>query len=146
LAKMLDALDVQPGDRALYIAGGLGYGAAVLGRMTAEVVMVEADAGLAGAAQATLGAGNVLVVNGPLEAGAAGSYDVILIEGGVQEVPEALLTQLAEGGRIAAIFMQGALGAVKIGHKADGRVNWRFSFNATAPVLPGFAKAAAFAL
>ena len=146
LAKMLDALDVQPTDRALYVAGGLGYGAAVLGQMTASVVMVESDAGLAGAAQATLGAGNVCVVTGPLESGAAGSYDVILIEGGVQDVPETLLAQLAEGGRIAAIFMQGALGAVKIGHKSDGRVNWRFSFNATAPVLPGFAKAAAFAL
>jgi protein-L-isoaspartate(D-aspartate) O-methyltransferase len=146
LAKMLDALDVQPTDRALYIAGGLGYGAAVLGQMTASVVMLEADAGLAGAAQATLGAGNVSVVTGPLQAGVAGSYDVIVIEGGVQDVPEAVLAQLAEGGRIAAIFMQGALGAVKIGHKADGRVNWRFSFNATAPVLPGFAKAAAFAL
>ena len=149
LAKMLDALEVQPSDRALYIAGGLGYGAAVLGRMLASVVMVEADAGLAGAASATLsgqGAANVSVVTGPLEAGSAGAYDVILIEGGVQDVPEALLAQLAEGGRIAAIFMQGALGSVKIGHKADGRVTWRFSFNATAPVLPGFAKVAAFAL
>ena len=146
LAKMLEALDVQPSDRALYIAGGLGYGAAVLGRMLASVVMVESDAGLAGAAQATFGAGNVSVVTGPLEAGAAGSYDVILIEGGVQHVPEALLAQLAEGGRIAAIFMQGALGSVKIGHKAEGRVTWRFSFNATAPILSGFAKAAAFAL
>ncbi|MDZ4391466.1 protein-L-isoaspartate O-methyltransferase [Cypionkella sp.] len=149
LAKMLDALDVQPSDRALYIAGGLGYGAAVLGQMLTSVVMVESDAGLAGAASATLagqGVSNVSVVTGALEAGSAGAYDVILIEGGVQEVPEALLGQLAEGGRIAAIFMQGALGAVKIGHKAEGRVTWRFSFNATAPVLPGYAKAAAFAL
>ncbi|GLS87903.1 protein-L-isoaspartate O-methyltransferase [Cypionkella aquatica] len=149
LAKMLDALDVQPTDRALYIAGGLGYGAAVLARMVASVVMVEADAGLAGAAQGSLGGqgvGNVSVVTGALEAGSAGSYDIILIEGGVHDVPEALLSQLAEGGRIAAIYMQGPLGSVKIGHKADGRVSWRFAFNATAPVLAGFAKAPAFAL
>ena len=49
LAKMLDALEVLPSDRALYIAGGLGYGAAVLGQMLTSVVMVESDAGLAGA-------------------------------------------------------------------------------------------------
>lgn len=151
LAKMLDAMDVQPGDRALYIACGLGYGAAVLGRMLASVVAVESDAGLAGAAQAALaeqGAANVTVVNGALDAGAAktGPYDVIVIEGGVQDVPEALLAQLAEGGRIGAVFMQGALGTVKIGHKSEGRLNWRFAFNGTAPILAGFAQAAAFAL
>ncbi|MDB5660582.1 MAG: protein-L-isoaspartate O-methyltransferase [Cypionkella sp.] len=148
LAKILDALDVQPTDRALYVAGGLGYGAAVLARMLTSVVLLETEA-LAAAAQASLAAqavSNVTVVSGPLETGAPGSYDVIIVEGGVQDVPEALLAQLAEGGRIAAIFMQGALGLVKIGHKNDGRVNWRFSFNATAPVLAGFAKAPAFAL
>ncbi|MDB5666624.1 protein-L-isoaspartate O-methyltransferase [Cypionkella sp.] len=148
LAKILDALDVQPTDRALYVAGGLGYGAAVLARMLTSVVLLETEA-LAAAAQASLAAqavSNVTVVSGPLETGAPGSYDVIIIEGGVQDVPEALLAQLAVGGRIAAIFMQGALGLVKIGHKNDGRVNWRFSFNATAPVLAGFAKAPAFAL
>jgi len=151
LAKMLDALDILPSDRVLDIACGLGYSSAVLAQMAASVVAVEADAGLAGAASATLaetGVANVTVVQGDLEAGAAksGPYDVITVQGGVQEVPAALLDQLAEGGRIAAIFMQGPLGVVKIGHKADGRVTWRFAFNATAPVLPGFAKAAAFAL
>jgi protein-L-isoaspartate(D-aspartate) O-methyltransferase len=56
------------------------------------------------------------------------------------------LAQLAEGGRIGAVFMQGALGTVKIGHKSEGRLNWRFAFNGTAPILAGFAQAAAFAL
>ena len=151
LAKMLDALDILPSDRILDIACGLGYSSAVLARMAASVVAVESDAGLAGAASATLaeiGVANVTVVQGDLAAGAAqsGPYDVITVQGGVQDVPAALLDQLAEGGRIAAIFMQGPLGVVKIGHKAEGRVTWRFAFNATAPVLPGFAKAAAFAL
>lgn len=151
LAKMLDALDILPGDRVLDIGCGLGYSSAVLARMAGSVVAVESDAGLAGAASATLaevGVGNVAVVQGALEAGAAksGPYDVITVQGGVQDVPAALLDQLAEGGRIAAIFMQGPLGVVKIGHKSEGRVTWRFAFNATAPVLPGFAKAAVFAL
>lgn len=151
LAKMLDALDILPGDRVLDIGCGLGYSSAVLARMAGSVVAVESDAGLAGAASATLaevGVGNVAVVQGALEAGAAksGPYDVITVQGGVQDVRAALLDQLAEGGRIAAIFMQGPLGVVKIGHKSEGRVTWRFAFNATAPVLPGFAKAAVFAL
>ncbi len=151
LAKMLDAMDVQPGDRALYIASGLGYGAAVLARMATSVVAVESDAGLAAASVSVLaeqGVANVSVLAAALDAGAmkSGPYDVIIIEGGVQNVPEALLAQLAEGGRIGAVFMQGALGAVKVGLKSEGRVNWRFAFNGTAPVLTGFARAAAFAL
>ena len=58
----------------------------------------------------------------------------------------ALAAQLKDGGRIAAIFMQGALGTVRIGRKQGGVVNWRFAFNATAPVLPGFAAARTFML
>jgi len=54
------------------------------------------------------------------------------------------LAQIKDGGRIVAIFSEGALGVVRVGYKIDGLVNWRMSFNAGAPVLPGFAKAAAF--
>jgi protein-L-isoaspartate(D-aspartate) O-methyltransferase len=64
----------------------------------------------------------------------------------VEEIPADLLAQLKDGGRIGALFMEGALGIVRIGHKAEGRITWRFAFNATAPVLPGFAAAKAFAL
>ncbi|MEO5620529.1 MAG: methyltransferase domain-containing protein [Cypionkella sp.] len=149
LSKTLDALDILPSDHVLVIGCGQGYSTAVIARMARSVVGVEEVADLAAAASATLaaqGVGNATVQAGPLVAGAQGSFDVILIEGGVEEVPEALLSQLAEGGRIAAIFMQGALGIVKIGHKSDGRTSWRFGFNATAPVLNGFATAKAFAL
>ena len=61
-------------------------------------------------------------------------------------MPDALLAQLRDGGRIGAIFSEGALGVVRIGHKVDGRVNWRYAFNAGAPVLTGFEKAVSFAL
>jgi protein-L-isoaspartate(D-aspartate) O-methyltransferase len=145
LAKMLDALDVLPTDRVLDLACGLGYSTAVIARMAKTVDGVEPIADLAAAASTTLAA--LGVSNAAVHAAApAGVFDVIVIEGGVEEVPSALLEQLAEGGRIGAIFMQGALGVVRIGHKAEGRVNWRFAFNATAPVLEGFAKVPAFAL
>ena len=146
LAKMLDFLNITPEDHVLDVGAGYGYGAAVLSEMGARVVALEADA----TAAAALGDGNdrVAVVSGPLAAGVAASapFDVILVEGGVETVPAALIAQLTEGGRIAAIFMQGALGTVRIGTKHDGAVNWRFAFNATAPVLPGFAAARDFVL
>ena len=84
----------------------------------------------------------------PLADGAAADapFDVILIEGGVEQVPAALIAQLTEGGRIAAIFMQDALGIVRTGLKQDGVVTWRFAFNATAPILPGFAAVRKFRL
>ncbi len=151
LAKMLDALDLGPDDRVLHIGAGLGYSAAVIARMAGSVVAVEDDAGMAAEARTRLaasGAAGVRVVQGALMAGApdAGPYDAILIEGGVETVPEALLAQLKDGGRIGAIYMEGALGTARVGHKAQGKVGWRFAFNAAAPVLPGFRMAKGFAL
>jgi protein-L-isoaspartate(D-aspartate) O-methyltransferase len=61
-------------------------------------------------------------------------------------VPDALISQLKDGGRIVAIFMEGALGAVRIGHFVNGTVSWRFAFNGTAPLLPGFEAEREFAL
>jgi protein-L-isoaspartate(D-aspartate) O-methyltransferase len=90
----------------------------------------------------------VAVVAGALTEGAAqhGPYDVIIIEGAAEIVPQALLDQLKEGGRIACLFMEKALGVVRLGYKIDGAVAWRYAFNASAPVLPGFAAEKEFAL
>lgn len=149
LAKLLDALDIQPAESVLDVGTGLGYGAAVMARLAASVVALEEDADLAEGAKAALaGIGNVAVVAGPLAAGhaAQGPYDVITVQGGVEQIPAALLAQLKEGGRIGAVFMEGALGTVKVGLKTEGKISWRFAFNATAPVLPGFVAARAFVL
>jgi len=147
LAKLLDALDPQPDDRVMILGAGLGYTAALVARMAGHVVAVEDVADLATQAAARLnGLGNVTLAGGPLAAGAAkdGPYDCILVEGGAQDVPEAILAQLKDGGRIGAVFMQGALGQARIGHHIDGKINWRFSFNATAPVLVGFVRKQGF--
>lgn len=149
LAKMLDALDVQPSDVVLDLGCGLGYSTAVLAQLADFVVSVEDDADRTEEAQQILsshGVDNAAVFEAPLAEGAAknGPYDVIILQGAVETVPDALLAQIKEGGRIAAIFAEGALGVVRVGRKIDGTVNWRMSFNAGAPVLPGFAKDAAF--
>ena len=150
-AKILDTLDIQQDEMVLDIGCGLGYSAAVLGKLCEAVVAVEEDETLASEAEATLGAegaDNVAVVTGALAEGAAkhGPYDAILLQGAVEELPNALIDQLKEGGRIAVVFMDGPLGVVRIGLKTGGGVSWRFAFNATAPILPGFAKAPSFAL
>ena len=151
LAKMLEALDVRPSHVALDIGCGLGYSTAVLAHMCDFVVAIEDDEGRAQEAQSILsqqGVDNAAVMTAALPDGAAKSapYDIILVQGGVEQMPDALLDQLREGGRIAAVFHEGHLGIVRVGHKIDGTVNWRFAFNASAPVLAGFEKARVFAL
>lgn len=151
LAKILDGLMIEPTHVVLDLGCGLGYSTAVLAAMCDFVVAVEDDASLATSAQENLtaqGVDNAAVMTGPLVEGSAksGPYDIIIAQGAVHDVPAGLLDQLREGGRIACIFAEGALGVVRIGHKIDGRVNWRFAFNAGAPVLNGFEKQAAFAL
>ncbi|KIC12327.1 protein-L-isoaspartate O-methyltransferase [Leisingera sp. ANG-M1] len=151
LAKMLDAVDIQSDELVLDAACGLGYSTAVTARVAQMVIGVEEDEDMAADAQALLsetGADNAIVHTGPLAEGAAehGPYDVILVQGGAEELPAALLEQLKDGGRIAALMMSGALGEVKIGYKSGGRISWRFAFNAGAPVLPGFAAERDFAL
>lgn len=151
LAKMLDALAIECDDLVLDIGSAHGYSAAVIARMAEAVVAVEDDPARAEEARRTLaeqGADNVIMHHGPLDAGAPdhGPYDVITLQGAVEHLPQAITDQLKEGGRIACLFMQGALGQMRIGYRIDGRINWRFAFNAGAPVLPGFERHAAFTL
>lgn len=148
-AKMLEAADIQPTDVILDLGCGLGYSTAILAQLADFVVAVEDESGRAEEAQQNLsdhGIDNAAVFEGTLVDGAAknGPYDVILLQGAVEQVPATLLDQIKEGGRIVAIFAEGALGVVRVGRKIDGTVNWRMSFNASAPVLAGFAKEAAF--
>ncbi|UYV36562.1 protein-L-isoaspartate O-methyltransferase [Rhodobacteraceae bacterium D3-12] len=151
LAKMLDALDIQSDELVLDVGSVLGYSSAVIARMAAAVVALEENEAWAGEAQSVLsdqGADNVISHVGALAEGAAehGPYDVICVEGAVEHLPEALSDQLKDGGRMAVLFAQGALGIVRIGYKIDGKMSWRFAFNAGAPVLPGFERHAAFTL
>ncbi len=152
LAKMLDALDLTPDDLVLLIGSGTGYSAAVLARLVAAVVAVEEDDGMAAESEALLaeiGADAVIVEIGPLAEGAPrhGPYDAVLIEGGIEMLPAALAAQVRAGGRIAAVFMEGHLGVVRLGRLgADGHVDWRSIFNAGAPVLNGFATVPVFRL
>ncbi|MCX7566515.1 protein-L-isoaspartate O-methyltransferase [Sulfitobacter sp. F26169L] len=149
LAKMLDALAIDGDELVLDVGCGMGYSTAVIARMAQAVVAVEQDDTMAKEAQDALmaaGADNAVVHVGDLTAGAAqhGPYDVIILQGGISNLPGPLADQLKEGGRIVALFMDGALGEVRLGHKRAGHISWRLAFNATAPVLPGFEKEMTF--
>ncbi|MCE8513572.1 protein-L-isoaspartate O-methyltransferase [Ruegeria pomeroyi] len=151
LAKMLDAAAIGSDEVVMDVGSGLGYSAALAARMAELVVAVEEVTELAEEAQTLLmdsGADNAVLHQGVLAQGAAehGPYDVILIQGGVEQVPDVLTDQLKEGGRIVAVFMEGALGTVRIGRKSASGLSWRQAFNATAPVLPGFERERAFSL
>jgi len=146
LARLIQALQCQPDDRALVVASGRGYGAAVLARLVKSVVAVEGDAMLAAAAQQTaneLGVERVRQIVGPMEQGAAEAapFDAILIEGAVKVVPQAILDQLGEGGRLGTVLAgpPGALGVAQVFVKEGGVSSGRALFEAGTSSLPGFA-------
>jgi protein-L-isoaspartate(D-aspartate) O-methyltransferase len=93
-----------------------------------------------------LGVTNAAVVTGPLEEGypSEGPFDVIVVEGAVEVVPDALLDQLKEGGRLVAIVGYGRAAAAKVFTRSAGEVGAREAFDAAVMPLPGFRKPQAF--
>jgi protein-L-isoaspartate(D-aspartate) O-methyltransferase len=150
LAKLVQALAPKPGVKALEIAGATGYGAALLASCGAETLSLDADAELSFAAGAALqGAGIVgaSAVSGPPVDGwpAAAPYDLILLNGGAEFVPEAWLDQLAPGGRLAAILRSGRAGRAQLYAKSGAGAAPRDLFDAAPPVVPGLAAERGFA-
>ncbi|MCY4305242.1 MAG: protein-L-isoaspartate O-methyltransferase [Aestuariivita sp.] len=151
LAKMLEGINFVGDELVLDVGGYLGYSSAIAARLSQVVVLLEEIEECVAEAPILLSevaADNVVVHEGILSQGAdsLGPYDVIIIQGGVGEMPEGLISQLKDGGQIAALFMEGALGSVRVGHKVADEISWRFSFNACAPILSGFEQKRVFSL
>ncbi len=150
VAKLLQELAPQANERALEIAGATGYGAAVLATCCKDVITLDPDSSLsfaAGAAIESCGLKNVKSVSTPAVEGwrDEGPYDVILLNGAAEVVPEAWLAQLAPGGRLGVIVRQGAAGAARIYTRSDDAVAYRTAFDAAPPVAPGLERPPAFA-
>jgi protein-L-isoaspartate(D-aspartate) O-methyltransferase len=147
-AKLVQAAEIAAGDRVLDVGCVTGYGAAVLARIAGQVIALEQDAGLAEKARAALAAlPNVSVVVGPLIAGwpQSAPYDAIVLEGATEIAPHAFLPQLRDGGRLVCILGGGPGSRAMLYYRSGKELGGRPIFDATAAVLPGFAKAPSFA-
>jgi protein-L-isoaspartate(D-aspartate) O-methyltransferase len=149
LAKLIQAARIGDGDHVLDVGCGTGYSSAVLARIAGSVVALEQDATLAQQARVALaaaGAAQVVVTTGALTAGfaAAAPYDVILLNGATEIVPELLGKQLKPNGRLACVLGRIPTGKATIFREIEGQLVGRPIFDASAAVLPGFVATPAF--
>lgn len=138
LGRLLTEARVRSSDRALVIGAAGGYSAAVLAELAGTVTALEEDPALIGAASTPSHVSRVL---GPLAEGWAkgAPYDLILFDGAVEQVPAAIVAQLADGGRIAAPIAANGVVHLAIGRKAGDAFAMVTFADVEAPVLPGFA-------
>jgi len=142
-ARMLQHAAIRPEDRVLVVGAGTGYGAAVIAAIAQHTVALECDAALAASARHNLeGVEGVNVVEGPLAAGVSGDkpFDVIVAEGRVEEVPQAWLDQLADGGRLIAVVGEAAMAKACLHTKSGSAIAVRPVFDASIAALPGLRK------
>ncbi|MFQ5984718.1 MAG: protein-L-isoaspartate O-methyltransferase [Alphaproteobacteria bacterium] len=150
LARLLQTADIREADVVLDVGCATGYSTAVVARLAAAVVALESDARLAAEATrllAELGVDNAAVATGRLNRGypKQAPYDVIVLQGAVDEVPRKLRDQLGDGGRLLAVVsLDGRAGKATLMKKVHGTVSKRVVFDAAVPTLPGFAKAPRF--
>jgi protein-L-isoaspartate(D-aspartate) O-methyltransferase len=152
LARLLQEAEIRESDRVLLVGGGAFYSAALIAPLAREVVALESDSRLASTAKSyldALGLSGVRVEQGPLPAGvpAAAPFDLIVVEGAIETGLDALEAQLTGDGRLLAIAKPDADAgwAVTRFERSGGQpAGARALFDASAPVLEGFAKAPAF--
>jgi protein-L-isoaspartate(D-aspartate) O-methyltransferase len=142
LGSLLTQLTPQGGERALVVGAGTGYSAAVLGAMGVVVTALESSPALAAQAREN----GVKVVEGPLEEGWAkgAPYDLILIDGAVEYIPDAIVEQLANGGRLGTALIDRGITRLVVGRKVGGAFGYLSLSDAGVPPLPGFARPRAF--
>lgn len=138
LGQLLTQMAPVRGQRALVVGAGTGYSATVLKTIGLKVDALECDAGLAAQARET----GLNVVEGPLEAGyAAGApYQQILIDGAVEVIPDEIISQLEDGGRLGAAIVDRGITRLIIGRKAGGAFGYLSIGDSGVPALPGFSR------
>ncbi|SMQ63672.1 protein-L-isoaspartate(D-aspartate) O-methyltransferase [Devosia lucknowensis] len=138
-ARLLQLAGIEAADRVLDYCPGTGYSTAVLSQLADEVVAVEPDHALAEATRrnlAAFAADNVAVTESLPPRDVKG-FDVILLEGAVERVPEGLVDCLAPGGRLVCLLRHGPVGTAMVLRQTPRGVVEESSFNATLPVISG---------
>lgn len=145
--KLLTQAQLRPTDHVLLIGAAGGYTAAVLALLARDVVAVESDGALAAIARTALASyANVQLIEGDLTVGAPAHapYDVLVIDGAVQHVPQALVDQLRPGGRVVAGLDDRGVTRLASGVRSEGGFGLSPFADIDCVVLPGFARPKAF--
>lgn len=142
LGQLLTEMAPEPGEQSLVVGAGTGYSAAVLKAIGLQVTALESDPALAARAR-ELGA---TVVEGPLAKGYAkgAPYALILIDGAVEQIPDALVAQLGNAGRVGTALLDRTISRLVVGRKSGDAFGILSLGDAGAPSLPGFARPASF--
>jgi len=142
LGQLLTDMAPQPGERALVVGGGSGYSAAILVAMGLHVTVLESDPALAANARAN----GIETVEGALPGGyrKRAPYDIVLVDGAIGQIPDSLVAQLADGGRLGAGLINGSVTRLVVGRKSGEAFGILSLGDAGVPQLPGFARPPAF--
>jgi protein-L-isoaspartate(D-aspartate) O-methyltransferase len=142
LGKLLTQMMPERGQRALVVGAGTGYSAAILKAVGLDVVAVESSAELAGKARELA----IDVIEGPLAKGHSDGapYDQILLDGAVETIPDAIVAQLADGGRLGTALVDRGITRLIVGRKAGDAFGYLSIGDAGVPALPGFSRPKAF--
>lgn len=145
--KLLTRAEIRASDRVLLIGAAGGYTAALLAELAASVVAVESDPALVAIARPALSAyANVELVEGDLTAGHASQapYDLLVIDGAVEHVPDALIDQVKIGGRVVAGIADRGVTRLATGVRTAGGFGLTTFADIDCVPLPGFARPTAF--
>ncbi|MBE7200545.1 MAG: protein-L-isoaspartate O-methyltransferase [Parafilimonas terrae] len=146
LGRMIQALKLQPGSKTLDVGTGYGYAAAIMAQLGATVTALESVPDLAAAARERL-AGKAEVTEGALESGVASKapFEAILVNGRLEVRPQALLDQLADGGRLVCVYGPAKGAKVTLFVRAGDAFGSRPLFDAALPALAAFTEKPTFA-
>jgi protein-L-isoaspartate(D-aspartate) O-methyltransferase len=149
IARMLQAAEIRDADNVLVVGCASGYAAAVVAKLAAKVTATESDSALAAKARdvlAQIGLANVTVQTAAAADGAAANapYDVIVLDGATEIVPDRLYQQLKDGGRLVGVFATTKPPRAMIVTRSHGDFGNRALFDAVVPVLPGLERLPAF--
>ena len=142
LGQLLTQMMPQRGQKALVVGAGTGYSTAVMTAMGLDVTAIESDPELAAKARAQ----QINATEASLDAGSdeGAPYDLILIDGAVEYIPDAIVAQLADGGRLGTAIVDRGVTRLVVGRKVGGAFGYLSIGDAGVPALPGFSRPKAF--
>ena len=144
LSRLIQALELKKNETILNIASGSGYGVVILSYLAGTVLGIENDKNLLEKSLElllNLDVNNAAIIKGDIKEGFVkqAPYDAILIEGAVEKVPEIILTQLSDKGRLVTVQSnESGYGKAILIEKFNNNFITNILFDAYVPILSGF--------